>query len=106
MLRLLCILAVPVFGLASPGCASRDPAAQSLAWARSVRPLVADDAVIQRQRLDRERASDEFARQLNVAEEAKVPYAGVAEYSPNWPQISARRDAGPPGNAATAETDD
>jgi len=87
-----------LFGLMVAACAAgcaqggKDDVAETIAWAKAIRPLVQDAAVIQQQRVYRERQDLAFERQLNRAEEAKVPYDGVMHYPGNWPGISAKRD--------------
>ncbi len=97
---MLRILAVTALLLLLTACTRQDPTAESIEWARSIRPLVQDYAVIQQQQIYRERADRAFERQLNAAEEAKIPYTGVITYPDNWPEISAMRDAGQQRGAA------
>lgn len=76
------------------GCAA-DPAAEGVAWARSVRQVVADRATVAEQRAFRERADAMLCAQFNAAEEARVPYQGLMVYPARWPDICAARDVRP-----------
>jgi hypothetical protein len=80
--------------LALSGCAAHDadPVAADVEWARTVRPLVHDRALLAQQRAFREIASDEFSLQLNRAEESKIPYNALMRYPANWPEIVELRD--------------
>src|SRR5439155_7938762 len=61
-------------------------------YAQGVRPLVEDKALIQEQRRYREDFDRQFTKQLNAAEEKKIPYDDVLRYPTNWPDISDLRD--------------
>jgi len=61
-------------------------------YAVGVKQLVADNAVLQEQRRLREKHDREFDRQLNTAEEKKIPYTDILNYPINWPDISDLRD--------------
>ncbi len=61
-------------------------------YAVGVRQLVADQVIIAEQREIRERFTDQYQRQLNAAEERKIPYLEVMRYPDNWPDIADVRD--------------
>ena len=61
-------------------------------YAVGVKQLVHDNAVFQEQRRLREKHDREFDRQLNTAEEKKIPYTDIMVYPTNWPDISDLRD--------------
>ncbi len=61
-------------------------------YASGVRPLVEDRALIQQQRAFREQFDREFSRQINQAEEKRIPYEDIIRYPSNWPDISELRD--------------
>ncbi len=61
-------------------------------YAVGVKQLVHDNAVIQDQRRLREKHDREFERQMNKAEETKIPYTDILVYPTNWPDISELRD--------------
>lgn len=61
-------------------------------YARTVRPLVEDKAIIQDQRKSRERYDRAVVRQYNAAEEMKIPYNEILRFPDNWPDLAARRD--------------
>jgi general secretion pathway protein D len=61
-------------------------------YAVGVKQLVADNAKFQEQRRLREKHDREFDRQLNTAEEKKIPYTDILVYPTNWPDISDLRD--------------
>ena len=61
-------------------------------YAIGVKQFVNDYAIIQEQRKHHETFDREFERQLNAAEEAKIPYMDLMVYPPNWPDISDMRD--------------
>ena len=62
-------------------------------YARGVKPLVQEKAVLQEQRGYRELFDQQMERQLNAAEEKRIPYDEILKYPPNWPDISEIRDA-------------
>jgi general secretion pathway protein D len=57
-----------------------------------VRPLVEDKAALQVQRRHRENFDRNMTKQLNAAEERKIPYDDIYRYPSNWPDISELRD--------------
>jgi general secretion pathway protein D len=61
-------------------------------YASGVRPLVEDKSILQEQRRYREDFDRNYARQLNQAEEKKIPYDDILRYPANWPDISELRD--------------
>ena len=61
-------------------------------YARGARPLVEDRAMFQEQRRYREDFNRQFTKQLNQAEEAKIPYNDILRYPENWPELSDLRD--------------
>ncbi|HWP39446.1 MAG TPA: hypothetical protein VNL70_00875, partial [Tepidisphaeraceae bacterium] len=61
-------------------------------YAQGARPLVEDRAIIQEQRIYRERYDRNVVRQYNAAEEQKIPYSDILKYPENWPDLSATRD--------------
>ncbi|HEV8604362.1 MAG TPA: hypothetical protein VGQ99_03290 [Tepidisphaeraceae bacterium] len=61
-------------------------------YAVGVKQLVTDNAKFQEQRRLREKHDREFERQLNSAEEKKIPYMDIMVYPTNWPDISDLRD--------------
>ena len=61
-------------------------------WATGVRRLVQDNAIIQEQVRVRDMHDREFERQLDRAEEGKIPYMDIIKYPENWPEISEKRD--------------
>ncbi len=61
-------------------------------YAVGVKQLVADSAKFNEQRRLREKHDREFERQLNSAEEKKIPYMDIMVYPTNWPDISDLRD--------------
>jgi general secretion pathway protein D len=61
-------------------------------YAVGVKQLVSDNARFQEQRRLREKHDREFDRQLNSAEEKKIPYTDIMVYPLNWPDISDLRD--------------
>src|SRR5438093_12004048 len=61
--------------------------------ATGLRPLVEDKALLQQQRRFREDFDRQFTKQLNAAEEKKIPYDDILRYPSNWPDISEMRDA-------------
>ncbi len=61
-------------------------------YASGVRPLVEDKALLQQQRRYREDFDRQFSKQLNQAEEKKIPYDDILRYPANWPDISELRD--------------
>jgi hypothetical protein len=78
-------------------------------YAGGVRPLVEDKAHIQDQRRSREEHDRQLTKQLNAAEEAKIPYNDILRYPVNWPDISELRDqttaselGGTPADQATS----
>jgi general secretion pathway protein D len=62
-------------------------------YAGDVRQMVEDKASNQTQRKYQEDYDREFTKVLNDAKEKIVPYEDIIRYSPDWPQISAERDA-------------
>jgi Flp pilus assembly secretin CpaC len=62
-------------------------------YAVGVRPLVEDQAHFQEQRAFREDFDRQLTKQLNAAEEKKIPYDDILVYPANWPDISEMRDA-------------
>ncbi|MGE5612021.1 MAG: hypothetical protein ACM359_22430 [Bacillota bacterium] len=63
-------------------------------YAVGVKQVVQDYAVLQEQRRIREKIDREFEKQLNAAEERKIPYLDTLVYPTNWPDISETRDRG------------
>jgi general secretion pathway protein D len=61
-------------------------------YASGIRPLVEDKAHLQDQRRSREEHDRQLTKQLNAAEEAKIPYNDILRYPVNWPDISELRD--------------
>lgn len=61
-------------------------------YAIGVRPLIEDRAMLKEQREYREQFNRELVKQLNAAEEKKVPYDDIYRYPTNWPDISDSRD--------------
>src|SRR5207245_8575676 len=61
-------------------------------YAGGVKQLVADSAKLQEQRRLGEKHDREFDRELNSAEEKKIPYTDIMVYPTNWPDISDLRD--------------
>ncbi|HEV2296451.1 MAG TPA: hypothetical protein VGR35_21585 [Tepidisphaeraceae bacterium] len=61
-------------------------------YATGVRPLVEDKAHFQEQRRYREEHSRQFTKQLNAAEEKKIPYDDILRYPANWPDIAELRE--------------
>src|SRR6267143_2145201 len=61
-------------------------------YAVGVKQLVHDNAVVPEPRRLREKHDREFDRQLNSAEEKKIPYTDIMVYPTNWPDISDLRD--------------
>src|SRR5439155_6731356 len=61
-------------------------------YATGVRPLVEDKDLIQQQRRFREDFDRQLTKQLNAAEEKKIPYDDILRYPANWPDISELRD--------------
>ena len=61
-------------------------------YAKGLRPLVEDKALLLEQRRYREDFNRQFTKQLNAAEERKVPYDDILHYPSNWPDISEMRD--------------
>lgn len=90
MRRLVCAAAV----ISAAGCAT-DPAAEAVAWARSVRRPVQDGATVAEQRACRKNADAMLCAQFNAAEEARVPYGGLMVYPARWPDVCAVRDMRP-----------
>jgi len=90
-LRAICVI---VAAAAVGGCGA-DPDVEAVAWARAVRPLVADRALVAEQRMLREAADVMSCRQFNAAAEARIPYSGLMDYPENWPEICAARAAPP-----------
>ncbi len=73
------------------GCTStsqEDP----IAWARGVKPIVEDRAIIQQQRRDLEQRNWQTMRQLSAADAALIPYEPLLTYAPDWPRISENRN--------------
>jgi general secretion pathway protein D len=60
-------------------------------YAVGVRQLVEDKAILQQQRGYREDFNREFEKQLNSAEEMKIPYSDILRYPTNWPDITEAR---------------
>jgi type II secretory pathway component GspD/PulD (secretin) len=61
-------------------------------YATGVRPLVEDKANFQEQRRYREEHDRQFTKQLNAAEEKKIPYDDILRYPTNWPDIAELRE--------------
>ena len=61
-------------------------------YAVGTRALVEDRANLQVQRKNRETFNQQLTKQLNAAEEKKIPYDDIYRYPANWPDISAMRD--------------
>lgn len=61
-------------------------------YATGVRPLVEDKALFQEQRRYRNEHDRQFTKQLNAAEEMKIPYDDILRYPENWPDISELRE--------------
>ncbi len=61
-------------------------------YARGVRPLIEDRALLAEQRHNRETFDREITKQLNRAEEKKIPYDDILIYPADWPDIVAVRD--------------
>ncbi|MFI5380698.1 MAG: hypothetical protein ACHRHE_15475, partial [Tepidisphaerales bacterium] len=61
-------------------------------YAIGVRQLVADQVIIAEQREIREEFERQEMKQLNSAEERKIPYIEVMRYPDNWPDIADMRD--------------
>src|SRR5262249_9212586 len=61
-------------------------------YAQAIRPLVYDRAIINEQRLYRERYDRNVVRQYTAAEEEKIPYSDIMKYPDNWPDLSTMRD--------------
>ncbi|MGB7158913.1 MAG: hypothetical protein WBD40_12645, partial [Tepidisphaeraceae bacterium] len=74
-------------------------------YATGIRPLVEDKSVIQVQRRHREEQSRQLSKQLNAAEEMKIPYDDILRYPTNWPDISELRDQTTSGEIGGGGTD-
>jgi general secretion pathway protein D len=61
-------------------------------YALGVRQLVEDHAILQEQAKYRETYDLEWSKQMNAAEEKKIPYDNIIRYPSNWPDISQARD--------------
>ncbi|HVT90213.1 MAG TPA: hypothetical protein VHD56_15280 [Tepidisphaeraceae bacterium] len=61
-------------------------------YAKNVRPLIEDRAIVLEQRTAREKFNISMRRQLNQAEEEKIPYSDILRFPDNWPDLSATRD--------------
>ncbi len=61
-------------------------------YALGVRPLVEDRANLDQQRRFREENDRNFVKQMNAAEEKKIPYDDIYRFPSDWPDISDRRD--------------
>src|SRR5439155_5593457 len=61
-------------------------------YARGARPLVEDRALFQEQRRYREEFDRQLTKQLNGAEERRIPYNDILRYPENWPELSDIRD--------------
>jgi type II secretory pathway component GspD/PulD (secretin) len=61
-------------------------------YALGARPLVEDRMMIQQQVMYRNLFNQQEVRQLNAAEELKIPYSDILRYPTNWPDLSALRD--------------
>ena len=61
-------------------------------YARGVRPLVEDRALLYEQRRYREQFDRQLSKQLNAAEERRIPYNDILRYPENWPELSDLRD--------------
>ncbi|MGH7213518.1 MAG: hypothetical protein ACREIT_01960, partial [Tepidisphaeraceae bacterium] len=61
-------------------------------YAIGVKPLVEDRALIAEQRRYREDFDRQLTKQLNAAEEKKIPYDDILRYPLNWPDIVEVRD--------------
>lgn len=61
-------------------------------FGNGVKRLVQDYSIIQEERNQRELHDREFERQLDRAEENKIPYMDILRYPDNWPEISDKRD--------------
>lgn len=62
-------------------------------YAIGVRPLIQDRVNLDGQRKVRQRLNENLSEVLNQAEEARVPMPDILTYTPDWPDLSARRDA-------------
>jgi general secretion pathway protein D len=62
------------------------------AYVGSVRQFVQDKANIMEQRKWREMFDDQWTKQLNDANERKIPYDDLVAYPPDWPKIAEMRD--------------
>jgi general secretion pathway protein D len=61
-------------------------------YAIGVRPLIEDRALFQEQRKYREAFDRNLSKQLNMAEEMRIPYSDILIYPENWPDLSETRD--------------
>lgn len=61
-------------------------------YAKDVRPLVEDRAMLLEQRRYREDFDRQLTRQLNQAEEKRVPYNDILRYPENWPGLTETHD--------------
>ncbi len=61
-------------------------------YALGTRPLVQDKSNFQEQRRFREEFDQQMTRQLNAAEERKIPYDDIYRYPANWPDIVETRE--------------
>ena len=61
-------------------------------YALGVRQLVEDKSVIRAQRKYREQFDSNFAKSLNTAQEAQIPFDDILTYPDNWPDLSEMRD--------------
>ena len=61
-------------------------------YAIGVRPLIEDRALFQQQRKYREAFETNLTKQLNAADEKRIPYSDILIYPENWPDLSETRD--------------
>ena len=85
------VVSIMLCGAMGGGCA-RDSVDSEIAWARGVKPIVHDYAVLREQREYREMRDDAFSMQLNSTGEKQVPYSDLLAYPADWPRIVELRD--------------
>ncbi|MBC7785825.1 MAG: hypothetical protein H7144_18510 [Burkholderiales bacterium] len=61
-------------------------------YAIGIKPILFDRATLQLQRNLRETFGQELVRTFTETEEQKIPYSGILNYPPNWPDLAERRD--------------
>jgi len=87
------LISLVLCGAMGAGCA-RDSVDSEIAWARGVKPIVHDYAVLRQQREYREMRDAEISVQLNSVEEKQVPYSDLLAYPADWPRIVELRERG------------